>query len=71
MGMGDDIDLELGIIPQAWQCFHDNPDEIVEVYKNDSDHPNYLKCMMCGSEFPTIGDTDKWKPVWVDYDIQV
>ncbi|HYT40940.1 MAG TPA: hypothetical protein VEP90_01220 [Methylomirabilota bacterium] len=57
-------------IPAPFMCDHSNPDMIVEVYKDGSSHPNYIRCDICGSEFPVIGDTDKWEPVMVDYDKQ-
>lgn len=60
-------------IPEPFLCHHTGKDSegkdiVTEVYRNDSAYPNYLKCRACGSEFPVIGDTDKWEPVMVDYD---
>ena len=62
-------------IPEPFLCNHrgkdkDGEDIVIEVYHNDSSYPNYFKCRVCGDEFPVIGDTDKWEPVMVDYDIQ-
>ena len=53
-------------IPEPFWCDHSH--EIKEVYRNDSSYPNYFKCVVCGDEFPVIGDTNQWKPVLVDYD---
>ncbi len=65
---GSILKTPTGVIPDPFWCYHIVPEQIVELYKNDSDHPNYYKCNICGSEFPVIGDTDKWEPVMVDYD---
>ncbi len=62
-------------IPDPFLFYHtgktvDGESVVREVYRNDSSYPNYYKCMVCGDEFPVIGDTDKWEPVLVDYDKQ-
>jgi hypothetical protein len=54
-------------------CEHRGKDEngdpiAIEMWEEEKDHPRYWMCRVCGSRFPVIGDTDKWAPVFVEYE---
>lgn len=36
--------------------------ETREAWVAPQEHPSHYRCVACGDYFPTIGDTDQWKP---------
>lgn len=52
--------------PEPFMCHHNESDEIREIsIPEDRGYVTHYKCMVCGSMFPVIGDTDMWKPIMV------
>ena len=63
-GLGSHIEGLGGVLPAAIRGHSatqpSDKDTITEVYHGDKGYPTHYRCTTCGSEFPVLGDTDRW-----------